>query len=196
MKKIMEKRAMALQSNLLVQTEDDLVPATIQYNDRNVRVEIRLKGDHVDHLDGEDKWSYRVHVRGDDHLFGMRRFSLQHPKTRDYQYERMFFETVRLFDVLTPRYRYVYLIQNGRDQGIMALEEHFSKELLESLGRCEGVIIRFDESLYWQVADGRSRAIDMEHSTARSPLPSMPFKRLKLKVPLNWPMNIVSQWAC
>jgi hypothetical protein len=36
----------------------------------------------------------------------------------------------------------------------MALEEHFSKELLESQGRREGVIIQFDESLYWQAADG------------------------------------------
>ena len=95
MNKIMEKRTAAIQSNLLVQKEEDLVPATIRYNSRSISVKIRLKGDHIDHLDGEDKWSYRVQVRGDDHLFGMRRFTLQHPKTRDYQYERMFFETVR-----------------------------------------------------------------------------------------------------
>jgi len=36
----------------------------------------------------------------------------------------------------------------------MALEEHFSKELLEYNGRREGVIIKFDESLFWRNNQG------------------------------------------
>jgi len=108
-----------------------------------------LKGDWTDHLKG-DKWSFRVHVKRKDHLFGMRRFSIQHPKVRGYQGENLFFETLRYVGVLAPRYMYVDVVVNGNKIGIMALEEHFSKELLESNGKKEGVIIRFDESLLWK----------------------------------------------
>lgn len=112
-------------------------------------MKLRLKGDKVDHIRGETNWSYRVHTKDDEHVFGMRRFSLQDPGTRNFQYERLFFDTVRLFDVMTPRYFFVSVIQNGNPLGLMAFEEHFSKELLAYHGRRESVIIRFDESLYW-----------------------------------------------
>ena len=65
-------------------------------------MKLRLKGDMVDHILGETNWSYRVHTKDDEHVFGMRRFSLQDPGTRNFHYERLFFETVRLFDVMTP----------------------------------------------------------------------------------------------
>ena len=38
---------------------------------------------------------------------------------------------------------------NGDKLGIYAIEEHFSKELLESQGRREGVIVRFNETALW-----------------------------------------------
>ena len=113
-------------------------------------MKLRLKGDMVDHILGETNWSYRVHTKDDEHVFGMRRFSLQDPGTRNFHYERLFFETVRLFDVMTPRYFFVSVIQNGNPLGLMAFEEHFSKELLAYHGRRESVIIRFDESLYYE----------------------------------------------
>ena len=40
----------------------------------------------------------------------------------------------------------------------MAIEEHFSKEILEANGRRESPIIRFDESLLWEM-----RAIKIRH---------------------------------
>ena len=39
---------------------------------------------------------------------------------------------------------------NGKDIGLMNVEEHYSKELPESQGRKNGVIVRFDESLIWE----------------------------------------------
>ena len=125
-----------------------MVPATIRYNNRAIKTKLRLKGDWTDHLEGK-KWSFRVHVRGKDQLFGMRRFSIQHPKVRGYQSEPIFMETLRHVGVLAPRYFFIKVVINGEKLGIMALEEHFSKELLEANGRREGVIIRYDESLLW-----------------------------------------------
>lgn len=146
--KLHRMREEALYRGLLVQGDDDFVAASIRFGDQTVKSKLRLKGDWVDHMVGE-KMSLRVHMKGDAQLFGMRRFSLQHPRTRGYQTEPLYLETLRFFDVLAPRYMFVNVILNGDNLGIMAFEEHFSKELLEHQGRKEGVIVRFDESLVW-----------------------------------------------
>ena len=155
MQKLYQKRAEALDKGILISSDDSLVPASIRHDNRTTKVKLRLKGDWTDHLES-DKWSFRIHVRGKDHVLGMRRFSLQHPKVRGYQGEALFFETLRHVGVLAPRYFFVDVILNGNSLGIMALEEHFDKELLESNDRRESVIVRFDESLLWAARGSES----------------------------------------
>jgi hypothetical protein len=151
--KLGQKRDEALRRNYLIQEEGDYVNATALVVDGDKRsvakVKIRLKGDFTDHLKG-DKWSFRVKTKGDDHILGMRVFSLQHPRVRGFAHEPIFLDHMRSEGVLSPRYSFVRLIVNGSDKGIMALEEHFSKELLESQQRRDSVIVRFDESLKWR----------------------------------------------
>jgi len=149
--KIAKKRAEALARKVLVQGSNEYVPATIRYSNQTTKVKLRLKGDGLDHLRG-NKWSFRIHVKGKNHIFGLRRFSIQNPRTRGFQGEVLFLETVRYMGVLAPRYFFVNVIINGDSKGIMAVEEHFSKELLEASGRREGVIVRFDESWIWAIA--------------------------------------------
>ena len=71
--KLAYKREIALIKQKLVTAEDDYVPATIRYKDKYVKVKLRLKGDNLDHL-GEDKWSFRIKVSGDNTIFGMKIF--------------------------------------------------------------------------------------------------------------------------
>jgi hypothetical protein len=149
MHKIHEKRAEAMRMGVLLTSSEDLVPATITHRGRTVPVKIRLKGDLTDHLVG-DKWSFRVQVKSNDQLFGMRRFSIQAPSTRGFHSELFALEHLRREGVLAPRYFFVDVVVNGKNVGLMALEEHFSKELLESQQRKEGVILRFDEEPFWQ----------------------------------------------
>ncbi len=153
MRKISAKREEALRRDQLITTDDDLVPASLRFQQRTIPVKLRLKGDLLDHLGGR-KWSFRIQIKGDDQILGMRRFSIQHPKTRAFQGETLVFETMRHFDVMTPRYAFVEVTVNGTKTGIMAIEEHFSKELPESNQRPEGVILRFDETLVWAARDG------------------------------------------
>jgi hypothetical protein len=152
MEKIQAKRQEALDIGKLVQGEDDFVKAEIRFEGRTLPVKLRLKGDFNDHLMGR-KWSFRVHVRKGEHLLGMRRFSIQSPVTRDFQGEILFFDTVRKFGVMVPNYSFVDVTLNGESMGVMALEESFSKELLERSRRREGVIVRFDESMVWASTD-------------------------------------------
>ena len=144
-----QRRAEALAMGVYEQEEGDLVPAVIRLEDRAVRVRVRLKGDAVEGQFGQSSWSFRVQVRGDDHVQGMRRFNLQPAFARDFHSEPLFLHHVRSAGVLAPRFSFVRVSLNGDDLGIMAIEEHFSKELLESQGRREGVILKLDESKYW-----------------------------------------------
>ncbi len=149
LRKLAEKRQQAVRNRILVTSEDDLVPATLRTDRDTFRVKVRLKGDYLDHLRG-DRWSFRVEVRDRRTVFGMNRFSLQAPYTRDFHREAMLFDFLRSHGVLAPRYFFVNLYVNGTLIGITALEEHFSRELLESQQRREGVILKYNESYYWQ----------------------------------------------
>lgn len=142
-------RDAALERGLLFRSAGDLFPAMIYDGGRRQKVTLRLKGDFVDHFK-TDKWSWRVHVKNGGQVRGMRRFSLQAPNTRGYHWESLFMQHLRDEGVLAPRYEFVRLELNGMDIGVMALEEHFSKELLEAQGRKEGVILRFDEDEFWR----------------------------------------------
>jgi hypothetical protein len=140
-----EMRAEALEEGVLLTSSEDYVPAVITHRGRPVDVELRLTGGRCDQFEGE-KWPMRVQVKRGERLFGMRRFILQDPALRGFQAERFFLEHLRREAVLAPRYFFVDLTLNGKDIGLMALQEHFAKELLESQQRREGVILRFDEN--------------------------------------------------
>jgi hypothetical protein len=147
--KLAYQRELALNSQVLITDESDYVPATIRHNNKSVNVKIRLKGDAVDHLQG-DKWSYRIKVKGDDTLFGMKQFSIQHPWTRNYIYEWIYHQALKREGVLSIRYEFITVTLNGEDLGVYALEENFEKRLIEHNQLREGPVVRFNENLVWE----------------------------------------------
>ncbi len=159
--KILDKRARALARGSLIQEAGDFVPATIRYADGGTtgtaKIKLRLKGDHLDHLEGE-KWSFRVRARNKDHVWGMRRFSLQKPETRAFQLAPMLFELTRSLGLVAVRYAFVDLTINGKHIGVMALEEHPAKEMLEASSRKESVMLRFSEKYFWNALDQNTTA--------------------------------------
>jgi len=144
-KKLEYKREQALGRGILVSSGDDYVPGKIRYRDKETRVDLRLKGDFLDHLKG-DKWSFRIKVKDNDALFGMRVFSIQAPGTRNYLNEWIFQKTLRKAGIMSIRYEFIEVVINGENKGIYAIEENFDKELIENNNRREGVIVRFDDS--------------------------------------------------
>ncbi|MCD6426309.1 MAG: hypothetical protein J7L35_12510, partial [Anaerolineales bacterium] len=148
---IEEKRTEALIAGILLTSDDDFVPADMHLNDgMSFPVKIRLKGDWTDHLVG-DKWSFRIHIDDSQQaVLGMSRFSIQAPETRSYEKEWVYHQNLLQEGILTPRYYFVNVVQNGRFNGIYALEESFTEDLLESQNRREGPIIRYSEDLLWK----------------------------------------------
>ena len=147
--KIAYKREQSLLLGIHFQEEGDYVPATIKYRDKEVKIDLRLKGDMKDHWIS-DKWSFRIKIKGDETLFGMKIFSIQNPKTRSYIHEQIFQKALKREGVLSLRTKFIEVIINGENKGIYGLEEHFDKRLIENNRLREGPIIKFNEDLIWK----------------------------------------------
>ncbi len=148
LQRLAHQRQVALERGSLRVGPDDFVPATIKHGGDEFDVKLRLKGDGVEHLLG-DKWSYRVKVKGGNTLFGMKQFSLHHPRTRNWLFEWFAQEAMRREGIVALRYDFLDVSVNGKPRGIYAIEEHFEKRLIEHNERREGPIIRFNEDLMW-----------------------------------------------
>jgi hypothetical protein len=114
-------REQALERNQITSDLKNYVPASIRYKDEILDAKLRLKGEWIDHLT-TSKWSFRVIIK-DGNIFGIRRFSLQHPRVRRYVYEWLYLNTLAREDIVSLRYKFVNVTVNGRDLGVYAMEE-------------------------------------------------------------------------
>lgn len=157
--KLKKKRNKAVSIGILETSDTDYVPATVSFNGKEFKAEIRLKGDWTDHLEG-DKWSFRIKLKDDQTVLGMRKFSIHHPRTRGNLNEWLYHKAVKKENLIGLRYNFLegaihvkkensgkYISKN---LGIYALEESFDKRTIENNQRKESVIIKFSEDYYWQ----------------------------------------------
>ncbi|UPT68550.1 MAG: hypothetical protein M0D57_07955 [Sphingobacteriales bacterium JAD_PAG50586_3] len=70
-------------------------------DDKDADCKVRLKGDWTDHAMRE-KPSLRVTMGDSVSIMGMQRFSLQHPRNRNYIYEWLYLEAMHDEDILAP----------------------------------------------------------------------------------------------
>lgn len=119
--------------------------ATMIWRNDSIPTKVRLKGDFPDHWSGE-KWSMRLNIKGEHSLLGMDKFSIQAPETRKSMNEWYYHQHLKHAGILGLRYRFIKVSINGEDKGVFALEEAFSKELLENAQRKDAPILKFDES--------------------------------------------------
>lgn len=148
--KIQSKRLEAIENKRLVRTDDDFVKAEISINGKEqIPCQLRLKGHLSDHWSG-DKFSLRVNLKKNNLINGMSTFSIQDPATRSDTLEWAFLTNLKKEGCISIRYYFVNLIINGKKMGIYALEEHFSKEMVEANQRRLGVIGYFDDYFFWK----------------------------------------------
>lgn len=156
LRKLQDKKLATLAYTLpiLLTEDDDWVKATLLADDgkgtRKAKAKIRLKGDWADHLRDSHKLSFRIKISNNDKIFGLSKFSIQASKTRGNHNEPLFLDMMRMAAVMAPRYYFVDVRINDMKIGIMALEEHFTKTLIESQGGREGPIIAIDEDWIWR----------------------------------------------
>ena len=140
--KIAYKRQEAIRRKRLIYKETDWVPAELKHRSETYKIKIRLKGTLGAHWLDDEVWSYKIKVRDNKTILGMKRFALQSPSTRDYMNEWYLHRFLKHIGLIGLRYEFLELTLNGKKMPIYALEENFEKRLLENNGRREGPIFQ------------------------------------------------------
>lgn len=153
LRKLQYKRAKVLAfqhpKNVLMATDEDEVSAKLRYEQESFKVQMRLKGDWMDHLTGQ-KWSFRIKLKKDKQVEGMQQFSLQSYQRRGRIMEWFYLNVLKDIEIIAPRYFLVHAYMNGRYLGLYVIEETFDKGLVESNSFRESVIVKFDEDQLWE----------------------------------------------
>ena len=124
-----------------------MYPAKIYKDDKKYDVKIRIKGNRKIHWIYKDKTSYKIDIKGDNKLWEMEEFSFQKPITKNYTYEYLFHKLLGHVDLVNIRYFFVNLFFNEKNLGVYAVEESFSKEILERHKKEVGPIFSIKDEL-------------------------------------------------
>lgn len=119
------------------------VNAEVTFNGEKIKSKIRLKGHLSDHWRSRHRMSFRVEIDEDNSILGFKEFSLHKPSARQHPYDQTFQELQKNLNNISPSHGYVNLFVNGENWGIMNIEEHLTKELLEKQKFKESIIIEF-----------------------------------------------------
>ncbi|MDP2620802.1 MAG: hypothetical protein Q8P46_11615 [Hyphomicrobiales bacterium] len=151
--KITSLRQQAVSAGQIRHTDDKWVPGKLYLSSPHEtgwsKIKLRLKGDGVDHVVDPLKWSFRIESRSSVRFLGAEVFSIQHPVTRNGIYHFALQKEARELGILTPRTQPVRVRINNADVGIMMMEEHFLKEMVEAQRLREAPIIAFNEDYLW-----------------------------------------------
>jgi hypothetical protein len=139
--KLVQSREKAVKYGRYVYTAENKgwVPATLNSNGKSFKVDLRLKGK-GDHLEDDQRWSFRVKVKGSNTLFGMKRFALQKPITRGFMKGWYWNKLLKFNKLIYLRNIFVDLTVNGVHFPVYMIEENFDKRLLENNNLREGPI--------------------------------------------------------
>ena len=102
-------------------------PAKITFNDKEYQVKLRFKGDFLDHINDEKKWSFKIKLLNKETIFGMREFAIQRPETRNGFGEYVFHRMLHYNGLLSIPYDFIWVEQNGQDHGLYAYEGRMKK---------------------------------------------------------------------
>jgi hypothetical protein len=127
------------------QKVENFSTAQLNKDKKNYPIKLRVKGDRVLHWYDKDQTSYKIDLKGENRIWGLEEFSVQKPITRNYIYESIFHKLLKFNELISLKYFFINLSINDTDQGIYAVEEGFSKELIERNKKRNGPIFGLNE---------------------------------------------------
>ena len=146
--KILEDRQQGLNDGILINPRS--VNARLNYQGKSYPANIRLKGDLPDHWRSNLRMSFRISIKGDESILGMKRFSIHSPGSRQYPHEQAYQDFLSYHNTLTVPHKLLKVSVNGENWGVMNIEEHMSKEYLEKQESKESLIFKFTDEQLWQ----------------------------------------------
>ena len=125
--------------------KENFTIAKLKDDKKKYDIKLRVKGDRLIHWRDNDETSYKIDIKGEDRIWGLEEFSIQKPITRNYIYEFIFHRLLQDSGLISLKYFFVNFSLNDNKQGIYAVEEGFSKELIERNKKRNGPIFGLDE---------------------------------------------------
>ena len=119
----------------------------IQYQRKKFKAKMRIKGVRPIHWQNKRTSSYKIDLIGNNRLWGMEEFSVQKPITKNYAYEFLFHKLLKRTNNLYLKYFPINLYFNDENRRVYAVEESFSKELLERQKKRNGPIFSLNEDI-------------------------------------------------
>lgn len=151
--KLEQLREEYLESGYRTETDNEPdINAKVKVQGEWYKTDLRFKGDAIaDHL-GYDKWSMRLDLKGDNCVYGMKKFSLQAIYTRGAMWESLIYDMYRSVSGVAFRYTYADVYINGVYKGVYAVEEAADKRAIENCQKREGPIVKMDETQTFEQA--------------------------------------------
>jgi hypothetical protein len=131
------------------------VKSKIDYQGNTYNANLRLKGARKIHYNEKRNLSYKIEINDDQKIFGLRKFSLQKPRARNYGHEWLFHELIKETNLVNLKYEFVELTVNGSKPGLYVIEEGFDKILLERNNRRNGPIFSLYEEFSANFLDAK-----------------------------------------
>ena len=124
--------------------KEEEVNGRITYKGQAYKASLALTGQNMDHISHPYKWSYRIKIKGNGRIDGIKKFTLLVPHTRGSNLLSEFIghKLMKYLGLIGLRYDFKKVIFNGKDHGIYAFEEHLDKRTLESNMLREGIMIK------------------------------------------------------
>ena len=126
---------------------DNMSKAKMIFNDEIFKIKLRIKGDRMIHWYKKNETSYKIDIIGNNRFKGLEEFSVQKPITRNYIYEYIFHKLLEKQNLISLKYFFANFRINDGEDSIYAVEEGFSKELIERNKRRNGPIFGIDEDI-------------------------------------------------
>lgn len=158
---LMEDRKKAINNSIL--SNPTKIDASIKFQGKTFKADIRLKGDLEGHWLSKRRFSLRVNLKDSKTILGFSDFSIQKPRERQHPYDYSFQSMLRSLNNLTSVHKFAKVFVNGEDWGVMDIEEHVSTKFLEKQNKKESIIVRFSNEDKWVY----SRLTDTPHNGYR-----------------------------
>ena len=127
--KILKDRETALINSINADPKN--VPCKISDGIKIYKCKVRLKGDLADHWHTAKRMSLRIDVKG-GFIHGMKEFSIQQPRTRQFPYDAVFHNINSEFGRLSSNTSKFYSVKvNGENWGIMNAEPIIDQKYIE-----------------------------------------------------------------
>ena len=133
-------RVKAIENGTIHGLQNDWIPARIRYKERTIPAKIRLKGGVASNHLAQDEWSFRLRLKEDETLFGMKDFALMSPKRRYMMRNWFLRKVIGKEGLIVRKYEFKGVTINGKFKGIFAIDERYDKIMLERNHRKEGPV--------------------------------------------------------